>query len=230
MRKTQQLLIASLLLLLVARSGEAALTTFLFEGRVNSVDPGIANPAFSIGAPFSALVDFDSAEDSGFVGPSFVVYPAIRSFSATVGGYSTSANAGDITVYDNFDTNLALGMIDEWEAETAPFPTGPAINGNVLWRGKIELIDTTATAFDSTELPTVLPVGGFDRADLRLDFCETATDVFCAFPLGGGQLYAEITSITAVPEPAGLHLIAAGLAITAGIAALSRQRNGAVSN
>ena len=216
-------LVATLFLGLLSPSlASAESITFSFAGTVDEVNPILAG-AFLVGDPLTGTFVFDSnatpaASCDGLSGKTYCTpyeSPA-QSLLATLG--SSYAFSGNAFVIQN--TPPVGGTPDAWGVVANP-PlhlsglTGSPVNGNVLTRFDLILLDNSGTALDGVLVPPVF--ADYSRGTFRLFFDDPN--------LGGSYIVGgPITSLNpiATPEPPTALLMLAGVAGAVGVRRLRR--------
>ncbi|MEM6503843.1 MAG: PEP-CTERM sorting domain-containing protein [Planctomycetota bacterium] len=171
-------------------TAEAALIA-QFTATLNEVSAQLSD-GFNVGETVVGFYQFDEttldSNDSAFLAD----YLAIDDFRVEFsGGYTASATSGEIEV-DDFTTST-----DTYLARSLGPVTGTTVSGSSPVSMRIELLDLSATAFDSDALPLSLDLTDFDIREFTIFF-------------SAGQITGELTSLSIVPEPASFILIGLG--------------------
>ena len=198
-----------------AQPGTASLITFVAEGTVNSVDPVLAGPFFSVGDAFTVTFTFDSLTPDSNPDPNRGFYGnAITSLLVTVGTYSATASGNNAISVDN---DLGFGVGDQYAIDLTDPMSGPSVNGwDVSSQTALLLLgDPTATALSSdallTDPPNLADFGGFVALEFIDPTIPPDPDEIPPLAFVG----ADLTSFSLIPEPATLLLLAlCGLALS----------------
>jgi hypothetical protein len=154
------------------------------------------------GATFQVQAVIDSSTPDGNPDPergSFSPAPGASTLTASVGNWSfVSADGAGLAIWNESWSDLL--SVAGFLAPVASLPDFPSFYLNV------QLEDFEATAFASPAFPTSSPnLADFEVASISLTGTDTSGDFLV-------NIYADITSLTIVPEPASGALVALGLA------------------
>jgi hypothetical protein len=204
-RPLRQALLAAALLWPFAQA-EALLFELTVTGEVTAVSAGLAG-AFAVGEPMSATFLYESDTPAAIALQTQATYPgALAGGSYSVGDDSGTSSFGNVNVA-NDDASLAdtytfsnLGIV------------GTSVGTHVPFMFRITLQDTTGLALGSLDLPESLPaLAAFTDRSWLLAFTPVALQGEQT-GVRGTLLSAQLTPL-AVPEPASIALLAAGLAV-----------------
>jgi formylglycine-generating enzyme required for sulfatase activity len=177
---------------------EGGILSFQVSG---SMTTSSSSGGWSAGDPFTASYSFDSLA-TGVYNPNIpaTAYAwTVKSFDFTVAGktYSMAAGAfGDISVGNN-----AANAIDRYIVTADGIQHPPLADGLTVSFIQFDFIDQTKAAFTDESLVTSPGVlQAFEQKSGRFRLSNN------------DQPFFEVTSITAVPEPSSVFLVAAGVA------------------
>jgi hypothetical protein len=194
-------------LLLSSAPARADLITFQFEGIVTSV---VELTGFNVGDPISGTYTFESTTSDLFLADLTLggYLGAVTDLSFVVSGYTGSFGPG----FNAINIGNPFGASGDIYQVNSGF-TGASVSGFDPEFFALDIRDSTGTALSSDLLPTTPPnLALFDTRVITLGF-EDDED--------SGFVIAQLTSLTRVPVPPGLLLLASGLA---GLVALRRMR------
>lgn len=186
---------------MLATAAQAVPITVELSGTVATVDDvdDLFGGAFSVGMPFTATIAYDTSvpdiDPSSTIGR-YEENPASQlSITMSLGGVdiSTSTVTSEAIFVVRSDTNLFLPSVND------PVSTGPA-----LIQMQMILDSSNPLAITSDELPTSLNLADFDgNRQMAL--------VASSFP-SFGFVFADIETLTVVPEPGTGALLGLALA------------------
>jgi hypothetical protein len=203
---------------LAATTAKASPITLSISGVVEAASDGseLISPTITAGMPFTAVVVYDlEVPDIYFDNPNqgrFAHPPGYSSISIKVNGLlfqSSGSEPADVQVWNELPIGFSIGGI--------PPPLGDAFS--MVWTGltapipfdgistSFQLIDHTAKAFASDQLPTALDPAAFDQLEIVILGIRH-------LPQPGlrtlTRLNLRVDSISVVPEPSTIGL--AGMA------------------
>lgn len=183
----KKLIAIYVIILFVANSAQATSFEFTFGGDVNGFGGFPTSPwdEVELNDSWSLTYTFESTTDDTDADPTFGVYPAISSWSLTVGSVTDSELGGDIMV-------INIPEFDRYEVFI--------LSGECAY--DLVLTDEDATVFTSD----VLPLGG--EIDL-LDFSSWHFNVVRESP-DYWHIHGSVTSYSWIPEPSTVLLLAFG--------------------
>lgn len=199
--KIYSLLIELCVMLLLITAESNAAVIFNFEAVIITENSPL-EPTFMAGQTITGYFEFDENTPAVFPQPEVAVYThAISELSfLTSGGYSGSlgASGGGIVLYDDFVNR------DLFYVTCSPF-AGASIGNFDPVGFYLTLDDLTMTANPGLTLP-LLPydLADFQRNTIRLEF-EDSSD---SEPSSMEAVYANLTSLTSVPESSTLPMLA----------------------
>lgn len=183
----KKLIAIYVIILFAANSAQATSFEFTFGGDVNGFGGTPTSPwgEVELNDSWSLTYTFESTTGDTDASPTFGNYPAITSWSLTVGTVTDSEMGGDIMVtnipeYDKYEVSLATAGLDY----------------------SLYLADEDATVFTSD----ALPLGG--EIDL-LDFSSWHFNVVRESP-DYWHIHGSVTSYSWIPEPSTVLLLAFG--------------------
>lgn len=178
----------------------AAPVTFTFHGTITGVydETGAVSPLVSVGTPFSGSFTFESTVTDFNPVEGLAQYWSSGSgfgYQFTAGGLSASVEDVLHIVVENDRPQDSYGVNDQQDVQ--PNITIPNAS---LMRSSLFLSDSSGTVFGSESLPLEPPAASaFDYRAFS----------FTAFSEGGGAPIVAIEgTITALPEPGGLAMMA----------------------
>lgn len=203
MKRVQIPCLATLLLLFTLTESIAAVVTFQFEGSVTTVIGNISDASsvgVTVGAPIAGVLTFDDSVVDTASNTQLGIYPfsgSPNSFQMTVGLISPSVTDFSIRVFDG------VGVADAFDVtNSSPLSAG----GFSFFHFRLLLQDVAGTMLSDDALSTSPP-----------DLDMTSTQILQLWEDDGGfasgqewRLQAEITSLSAVPEPSSLVLLGVG--------------------
>ncbi len=188
--------------------GMAQAETVLVTGVLDRVEYGISTE-FQAGQRFTLVYEFDpAATDFSTLAGRGDYRQAVISSRLTIGSYILETNGGAITV----DDDPFGGMYDRYawsvSASSVPF-SGMLVNDlkpiDILW----QLTDPTATAITGKGLSSSPPeLSSFASGYFTFAFAQA---LFPGYALGVSTAYGTIESVSAVPEPNVVIMMALGL-------------------
>ena len=193
-------------------AAQAATTTLTFGGSVSTVDSALTG-TFQPGDAVSITLSYDpSTPDLIPPNPQRAGYGYI-SFDLKFGSYSVSFG----TQFPNSvgvenDVNESLGPSDAFGASAFQTGAGPSVGGLPLQQGFVTLWDFTQTAFSDTSLPASPSFAAFSYRVAGLTFCSNSG---CGVGSNMNTVFADISSMNSVPEPASAALMLAGVTLVA---------------
>jgi hypothetical protein len=213
------LILTSLVILSgVGQQVEAAPITYGFSGTVTEVGAPLAGP-FPVSATVSGFYTIETGRPDLEPSPVFGRYDVLTdlNFNTTphLFGYvssSSSPNLGDVQIVDSTQDSY---MVSAYSSRGL---TGPSVSGGAagtfdLNEFRIRLIDNSGRAFRSDALATNVKLEDFDVRSFSVTFSRREG--------GFNSALGVLTSLTVIPEPSTILLLAWGLA---GLA-LCRQRS-----
>ena len=207
MKLSKTSILIAIMLLVGATQAHAATWRVDFSGSLDTIDAALLGTDFTIGETFSGVYFFDDTTPDAEPGGNTGNYFSDGSYTvSTSGGFVAVGTATHLLVLDNvtYDSYSASGM---WS--TAP---GSA-SGIPFKEVSVGLGDTTETALSSAAMPTSIDLSDYTWASFSIAFEDW--DV-AADPMGDNVVFAEASgaldtmTITPVPEPATLSLLAMG--------------------
>jgi len=201
-----------------AQPGVASLITFVAQGTVTSVDTALVfpfqppSPVFSVGDAFTVTFTFDSLTPDSNPDPNRGRYSnAITSLSVTVGAYTATASGNNSISVDN---DLPFGTGDRYFIDLSAM-SGPSLNAFDVSSQTALLImaDSSGHALSSEALPiSPADLAGFTLGGggLALQFEDPMGDPVDPTEPLLAFVFADLTSISLIPEPATWLLLALG--------------------
>ncbi len=205
--------------------------TYDFSGTIGAVDAPLASQ-FTVGETFVGSFTFDTSV--GALGNSTTaVFNALTSFTLTIGRYNgSSSSSAEIQVgnrnhigpcqetdpppCESSDRYAVVSRVSDGLTGLSFTSATDSSRTESLNGVSLRLDDFTGSVFsDATVLPIDLLLSQFQSAAFFANFDETASHA--AARAMGGALAADpgfsgtVTSLTRVPEPASLTLLAAAL-------------------
>lgn len=188
------------------QQANASPITFNFGGTVGVV-PASLSGLVSAGQTISGSYTFESTTvgDTTTVPNRGIYDGALSAFSVTIGSNTwtlATPGANNFIFVDNQTTYDSYQM-------TVKSLSGPSAGSITPYIFTLQLIDTTATAFSNTALPTTAPnLANFTFANLIFIFDDGSTSP----PTFAGSA-TSLTPTAAVPEPGTMLLLGTGLAV-----------------
>ncbi len=194
---------ASFVLCLIS-SAQAASVTWVAVGTVDRVDSALA-ATFSLGDQFRLEYTFETTTPDNLGGdPLRGRYAAISAATVNVAGYTATATAGNILVFNDFG-----GPLDIYQVNPVGW-SGADVGGLSLGFPSIELRDSTGTAFANDSLPLSTDLlADFSNRSMSIDFVPNSNNDPVSF------IVASVDSLTvsAIPVPAGIWLFGSALGL-----------------
>ena len=201
--------VIALTLVLTTVSAHAMIVTYSFQGGITEVSDNLFTPlgtgsnGFNSGLQFKGDYKFNTMASPDVNGN---FQNAITSLNLKVGDYSANQSFGTNVI------SLTNGAFDQYHVQSSVAGNQVLVNGLPTPQlFDLLLRDATGTAFSSNaQLPTDPPsLGNFNLNQWRLDFSN------------GGFIRGSITplQLTAVPLPAAVILVGAGLISLVGLGA-----------
>ena len=182
-----------------ATSAFSQLVTFEFSASVSSFsadETGVV-PDISVGESFTGWFSYDNSVDG-------VPYDTTTQYTQTS---SSEISIGDILI-SHMNQSVEIGVTNDYynsredrvedQLSYRFWTLVPELGQDEIFCS-VSFFDYTALAFDSFELPTSLDMTEFDNATI---FLYRSTPSF--------SIHGQIDSITLVPEPATLAMLALG--------------------
>ncbi len=199
----------------VATPAMAATIIYNFTGNVTNVGsllspPAVPSPSFTTSSAMSGTMTVNTAD--GNTGSSTLGSYQIQSLSVTIGGYTASVGqTGTVNIRNGNGAGVAADRF-EVSAPQSGNLTGDPINFLLPRLFTINLRGSSSI-FGSDELPSSVPsLNSFANLNrFRLQFGPTNG--------ANARVQGELTSLTAVPLPAGLVLFGVGLVALIGLGA-----------
>lgn len=196
---------ACVLLLGTMEPAAGSIVTFEIDGTLTEV---YGPSGLAVGDPFTGTFSYATGQiGTNFppIGSGEITRYLFESYTLTIKGQTVSATGGDIGIYnipgfDHFKLN-----------DTSAGTVTGSINGIPVSQLFLGLTDLTGNVFATTNLPTTLDLAdfsGFRRIDI----------VFSDGTNGNGSAFGVISSLNAVPAPAGVWLFGSGIAAMAAMA------------
>lgn len=184
---------------------KSALFEISFSGTVVSVDAGVSG-TFNTTQTLSGSYIFESTIAANAGGNSnFAVFDALTDFSFSIGGYTASSNAAAEIQVDNAPgaPNDRYGIT----SRASQGLTGADVGGLALDFFGLRLDDSSNSVFsDALILPTALSLLDFDSTGFFVSFGPINTPSVVSGTI-------DKLSVTAVPLPAALPLLAGGVGL-----------------
>ncbi len=188
--------------------GMAQAESVLITGVLNRVDYGISTE-FQAGQRYTLSYEFDPmAGDFSALAGRGDFRQAVLSSRLTIGSYIVETKGGTITINDD----PFGGGYDQYfwgvSALNAPF-AGTRVNELLPIEVTWQLLDPTATAITGKGLSSSPPeLSSFASGYFTFAFAQA---LFPSYALGVSTAYGTIESVSAVPEPNAVMLMALGL-------------------
>lgn len=150
--------------------------------------------AISLGTFVEGVFSYDTTTEGQSFGPTQARYfDAVTTHEISLSGETFSANTPGLTVVDN---NTASNE-DRFTVANSSFTGTGTLNNMSVIDATLALSDSTATVFDSTDLPSSVDIEAFDSRSLWVAFANS----------GGTAITSYRVEVTSIPEPSYFALM-----------------------
>lgn len=211
MKTKSHLVVAMVLTFGTANITSAYIVEIEFEGTVTAVDSHLSS-AFIVGDSVVGYYSYETDTVNTHAGGGSVanehgIYECVSVFTITLGSYEATSNVGAL-IYVGDDL---FGNRDRYVVSTSPLYvdsdslTGADVGGAYLRNWEISFDDMSKSVFSDASMPIPFP----DLSRFNLDQSHMTFRPY-SNPSDAYFVNFEVSSLTVVPEPAMLALVAVG--------------------